>query len=92
VERSCKQFGAIFNRNFTSKVTHLVAKSLVSEKATAAIKLKIPIVSMDWILFIEENQLSEQEALNVASFKLDCPQIFPKGAEGASNMARWISV
>jgi len=51
--------GGLYDPNYTASLTHMVASSMLSNKAVAAKKKKLPVMKPDWVNAVWNQSLTE---------------------------------
>ncbi|XP_011691670.1 PREDICTED: DNA topoisomerase 2-binding protein 1 isoform X2 [Wasmannia auropunctata] len=74
IQQRVEYMGGFFIKQLRNCVTHLVADSVMSAKYEAAIEMKIPIMTKEWIKVVWEANLKEMIRADDKSFdKYKCP-------------------
>jgi hypothetical protein len=60
-----KNEGGEITKNFTTAVTHLISSTSLSDKYKCAVKLSIPVVSVDWVY---QNEIKECDSFLLPPF------------------------
>ncbi|XP_076755410.1 mutagen-sensitive 101 isoform X1 [Xylocopa sonorina] len=88
IEKLVQYMGGIFTKELRSRVTHLVTASVMSIKYEAAVDMKIPIVTKEWVKAIWEANLKSFVAADDKMFDKYKASVFLNLVVTSTNLPR----